>query len=174
MLLRPTLIAGFVTLAALAAGGLPAAVAQTPGPTPSVGAPAPAPAANRPRTRIELPAERQKAQEASAPRSATTTSAPTAADLVPTEADASAPLPAEEPRTRIEQTRTLDGNRQVTVTPALTGRPYTMTQRDGQIPMSATGSASGLSVPKFFTFEWGRADERRAPAPPPPSTSTPR
>lgn len=125
-----------------------------------------------PRQRIELPAAERQALEAgsNAPRPP---AAPTAADLVPSAADAKAP--PEEPQTRIEQVRT--GNRisEVRVTPALTGRTYTITNREGRQPTSAVDTSSTLSVPKFFTFEWGRADERPAPVlPPPPPSSTPR
>ena len=133
----------------------------------------PAAAASAPRQRIELPtAERQALEAGEAPRPA---SAPTRADLVPSAADAKAPPPAEEPRTRIEQIRTSNRISEIRVTPALTGRTYTITNREGRQPTSATETSSGLSVPKFFTFEWGRPEERPAPAlPPPPSSSTPR
>jgi hypothetical protein len=162
----------------------PPICAQTPPPLPDAKPPASAPAAvaakpaPKPapaRQRIELPAsERPKSADAGdAPQTTTLGGAPTAADLVPGAADTRVAVP-EEPVTRIEQSRTREGNRQVTVTPALTGRPYTMTQREGQIPFSATGSSSGLSVPKFFTFEWGRSEERSPSAPPPPTSSTPR
>ena len=94
---------------------------------------------------------------------------------MPSAADAKAPPLAEEPGTRIEQVRTSNRISEIRVTPALTGRTYTITNREGRQPTSATDTSSSLSVPKFFTFEWGRADERPAPAlPPPPSSSTPR
>jgi hypothetical protein len=157
-------------LAALALTGCVAlpALAQGTSPAPSK----PAAAANAPRQRIELPAAERKALEGSATPRQTTT--PTEADLVPAAADAKAP-PAEEPRTRIEQVRTSNRISEIRVTPALTGRTYTITNREGRQPTSATDTSSGLSVPKFFTFEWGRAEERPAPAlPAPPSSSTPR
>jgi hypothetical protein len=166
----PPMVASLAAVAALLAAA--SAQAQAPAPTPApAGAAASKPAPPRPR--IELPAERQKAQDASAaPRAP---AAPiTSADLVPSEGDAKAPPLLEEPVTRIEQSRTIDGSREVRVTPALTGRPYTMIQREGQMPRSPTGSGTGLSVPRFFTFEWGRTDEPRSPAPPPPSTASPR
>ena len=156
-------------------------LAQGTAPAPATGpaaqttaAPAkPAAAASAPRPRIELPpAERQALEAAEAPRPA---SGPTRADLVPSAADAKAPPPVDEPRTRIEQIRTSNRISEIRVTPALTGRTYTITNREGRQPTSATETSSGLSVPKFFTFEWGRPDERPAPAlPPPPSSSTPR
>ena len=89
---------------------------------------------------------------------------------MPTDADAKAP-PPEEPVTRIEQIRTDNRISEIRVTPALTGRTYTITNREGQQPISATESLSGLSVPKFFTFEFGRPTERSAPPLPPPPSS---
>lgn len=166
------------TLIALAGATALPAMAQTGGSKPDASTravnppPKPATPAATSRQRIELPAaERQQLDADSARRPS---SAPTQAELVPSAADARAPLP-EEPQTRIEQIRT--GNRisEVRVTPALTGRTYTITNREGRQPTSAIETSPGLSVPKFFTFEWGRPDERAAPAlPPPPSSSTPR
>ena len=123
------------------------------------------------RQRLELPAAEKQAIDARA--NAASPPPPAAGDeLVPTEADAKAP-PPEEPVTRIEQVRTNNRISEIRVTPALTGRTYTMTNRDGQQPISATESLSGLSVPKFFTFEFGRPTERpAAPLPPPPSSQS--
>jgi hypothetical protein len=134
--------------------------------------PAPAPAA--PRTRIELPpAERQALDGTNASTRATT---PTRDELLPTADDAHALQPAEERQTVIEQVRTPNRTTEIRVTPALTGRTYTMTTREGRQPISATGTSPGLSVPKFFTFEFGGQEERPAPTlpPPPPSSATPR
>jgi len=84
------------------------------------------------------------------------------------------PAPAEE-QTRIEQIRTLNGVSEIRVTPALTGRTYTIVNREGRQPTSATGTSSGLSVPMFFNFQFGRTDDRpAAPVPPPPTSATPR
>ncbi|HTN48955.1 MAG TPA: hypothetical protein VMK32_05950 [Burkholderiaceae bacterium] len=132
----------------------------------------PARPAAKPPQRIDLPAAEKQALEAASGGTATDTT-PTADELVPTEADTKAPLP-EEPRTRIEQIRTRNGVSEVRVTPALTGRTYTITNREGQQPLSATESLSGLSVPKFFTFEFGRPADRAAspPLPPPPSSQS--
>ena len=131
---------------------------------------APARPAGKPATRqrLELPAAEKQAIDARA--DAATLPAPSPSDeLVPSEADAKAP-PPEEPVTRIEQVRNNNRISEIRVTPALTGRTYTMTNREGQQPISATESLSGLSVPKFFTFEFGRPTERPAPPlPPPPS-----
>ena len=72
------------------------------------------------------------------------------------------------PRTCIEQIRTSNRITEIRVTPALTGRTYTITNREGRQPTSATDTSSSLSVPKFFTFECGRPEERPAAALPPP------
>ena len=132
---------------------------------------APARPATKPATRprLELPAAEKQAIDARA--NAASPPAPAAGDeLVPTEADAKA-SPPEEPVTRIEQVRTDNRISEIRVTPALTGRTYTITNREGQQPISATESRSGLSVPKFFTFEFGRPTERPVPPLPPPPSS---
>jgi hypothetical protein len=134
----------------------------------------PAPATAAPRTRIELsPAERQALDSTNA---STRSTAPTRDELLPTADDAHALQPMEDRQTVIEQVRTPNRTTEIRVTPALTGRTYTMTTREGRQPLSATGTSPGLSVPKFFTFEFGGPDERPAPTlpPPPPSSSTPR
>ena len=134
----------------------------------------PAPATAAPRTRIELsPAERQALDGTNA---STQSTAPSRDELLPTADDARALQPAEERQTVIEQVRTPNRTTEIRVTPALTGRTYTMTTREGRQPLSATGTSPGLSVPKFFTFEFGGPEERPAPTlpPPPPSSSTPR
>jgi hypothetical protein len=128
-----------------------------------------------PRSRIELsPAERQALESTSAPTP--TGSAPTRDELLPTADDARALQPAEERHTVIEQVRLPNRTTEIRVTPALTGRTYTMTTREGRQPLSATGTSPGLSVPNFFTFEFGGSEERPASTlpPPPPSSSTPR
>lgn len=134
----------------------------------------PAPAANAPRTRIELsPAERQAMDGTT---TSTRSTGPTRDELLPTADDAHALQPAEERQTIIEQVRMPNRTTEIRVTPALTGRTYTMTTREGRQPLSATGTSPGLSVPKFFTFEFGGPEERPAQAlpPPPPSSATPR
>jgi hypothetical protein len=129
---------------------------------------APTRSATKPTQRIELPTAEKQALEAAANPPA---KAPSASDeLVPTEADAKAPPPPEE-TTRIEQIRTRSGVSEIRITPALTGRTYTMTNREGQQPISATETLSGLSVPKFFTIEFGKPSERPAPPLPPPPSS---
>lgn len=124
--------------------------------------------ANKPTQRIELPAAEKQALEAAASPPAKTTS--TNDELVPTDADAKVPPPPDE-QTRIEQIRTRSGVSEIRITPALTGRTYTMTNREGQQPISATETLSGLSVPKFFTIEFGKPSERPAPPLPPPPSS---
>jgi len=159
---------GCAAFSALAQGTTPAAPPQT-----STSPAKPTAAPKAPRQVIELPkAERQALEAEGAPRQ---TTGPTQADLVPTEADARAPLQSKEKETHIEQVRTSNRISEIRVTPALTGRMYTITNREGRQPTSATDTSSNLSVPKFFTFEWGGKEERPSPAlPPPPSSSTPR
>jgi hypothetical protein len=140
------------------------------------GAKSSAPAASAaPRSRIELsPAERQALDGTATPT--TTGAAPTRDELLPTADDARALQPAEERQTVIEQVRLPNRTTEIRVTPALTGHTYTMTTREGRQPLSATGTSPGLSVPNFFTFEFGGSEERPASTlpPPPPSSSTPR
>jgi hypothetical protein len=166
------------TVLALAGGTVLPALAQAQGATPASGPPAqagtrakPSAAPSAPRQRIELPAAERKAlEDGSTTRPA---AGPTPEELVPSAADAKSPEPEE--RTHIEEVRTSNRITEIRVTPALTGRTYTMTNREGRQPTSATDTFSGLSVPKFFTFEFGRTDERPAASvPPPPTSSTPR
>lgn len=142
-----------------AASGVPAA---KPGTSPAA-----------PRTRIELTPSERQALDGPPAASAST---PTSAELLPTPEDAHALPPAEGKQTVIEQVRTSNRVSEVRVTPGLGGHTYTMTNREGRQPLSATDTSSGLSVPKFFTFEFGGTEERPAPSlpPPPPSSSTPR
>ena len=137
--------------------------------TPANAAPARPAAKPATRQRLELPAAEKQAidarENAAAPPAPATTD-----ELVPTDADAKA-APPEEPVTRIEQVYTDNRIREIRETPALTGRTYTITNREGQQTISATESLSGLSVPKFFTFEFGRPTERPAPPLPPPPSS---
>ncbi len=140
----------------------PAAVPRA-APTQAVSAPA------APRTRIELPAaERQALEDNRAAQSA-----PARNELLPQADDSDGTL-LEPPATVVDEIRT--GNRvtEIRVTPALTGRTYTITNREGRQPITATGSPNSLSLPKFFTFEFGQPAERAvAPAaPPPPSTQS--
>ena len=162
-----------VTLAALPA--LAHAQASTsagapPAPAATTTRPAPKPQAAPPRTLIELPpAERRALEAADAPPKPAADI--TRSELVPTPDDARA-APPEENQTRIEQIRTSNRISEVIVTPAMTGRPYIMTNREGRQSISATDGTSGLSLPKFFTFEFGKPPERpAAPLPPPPASN---
>jgi hypothetical protein len=164
-------------LAAVAVAICPAVLAQAPAasqPRSTVPAAAPPTVPAKPRTRIELPAaERQALGERTGP--APTADTPVIDELLPQAEDANRPN-LDRPVTEIEQIRT--GNRvtEIRVTPALTGRTYVIENRDQRQPITATGSTSGLTLPRLFTWEFGRPDERSAPpagsAPPPPSSQT--
>jgi hypothetical protein len=166
--------AGTALVALYAAPGLAYAQASTPSEKPV--APATTPTRpvttppTAPRTRIELPDAERRALEA-AESSPKPSAEAAASELLPTPDDARTISP-EESQTRIEQIRTSNRISEVIVTPAMTGRPYIMTNREGRQSISATESSSGLSLPKFFTFEFGKPAERpAAPLPPPPSNS---
>ena len=76
---------------------------------------------------------------------------------------------ADEPSTtRIEQTHVSNRISEVIVTPAGQSRSYVMHNREGQQPLGTTRWAGGLSVPKFFRFEFGRTTPPPATNPPPP------
>jgi hypothetical protein len=141
------------------------APAATPRAAPKPVTPAPA----VPRTRIELPAAERQALEDN--RAAPV--APARNELLPQASDSDGTL-LEPPATVVDEIRT--GNRvsEIRVTPALTGHTYTINNREGRQPITATGSPNSLSLPKFFTFEFGQPTERAvAPAaPPPPSTQS--
>ena len=137
--------------------------------TSNAGTPASKPVA--PRTRIELPpAERQAIESGKSENRPTT---PTRNELLPNADDASTTI-INEPANVIEQIRTSNRITEIRVTPAMTGHTYIMTNREGRQPTTATDTTSGLSVPKFFTFEFGRQAERPAAALPPPPSSTSR
>jgi hypothetical protein len=92
--------------------------------------------------------------------------------LLPNADDASTTI-IDEPANVIEQIRTSNRITEIRVTPAMTGHTYIMTNREGRQPITATDTSSGLSIPKFFTFEFGRPAERpTAPLPPPPSSTS--
>ena len=135
--------------------------------TPNGATPASKPA---PRTRIELPAAERQAIESGQPESRSTT--PTRNELLPNADDASTTI-IDEPANVIEQIRTSNRITEIRVTPAMTGHTYIMTNREGRQPITATDTSSGLSIPKFFTFEFGRPAERpTAPLPPPPTSTS--
>jgi len=123
------------------------------------------------RTTIELPAAERRAMETTKPAP----SSPTPEELLPSADDAHTLPPAAEQQTTVEQVRLPNRTTEIRVTPALTGRTWTMTTREGRQPISPTATSPGLSVPNLFTFEWGRtSDAPTANAPPPPSSATPR
>src|SRR4029453_3184755 len=162
------------------AGFAVAASAQSSGTTsvqPATGSGASTPASKpqtAPRARIQLPAAGRRAI-AAAEAAPSRTGEITRSELLPTPEDPQTALP-EEPRTRIEQIRTSNRISEAIVTPALTGHPYVMTYREGRQSTSAVGDYSTLSIPKFFTFEFGKPTERPAaplpPLPPPPSSNS--
>ena len=163
---------------AIAASGLWLAVgpalAQTSGAPPPLPAASPAkPAAPKPaqpRPAIQLsPAERQAIDAAQAsqekPARVEDALAPTAEDIKPRAADDASTT------TRIEQTRVSNRVNEVIVTPAGQWRSYVMTNREGQQPFGQTQMNSGLSVPMFFRFEFGKSTPPAANPPPPPAPS---
>lgn len=153
----------FAVAVALQPVGVSAQTAAAAAPKPAV------PVSAGSRTRIELPpAERQALEDN---RAAPVT--PARNELLPQADDANGTL-LEPPATVVDEIRT--GNRvsEIRVTPALGGHTYTITNREGRQPITATGGSNSLSLPKFFTFEFGQPAERAvAPAaPPPPSTQS--
>jgi hypothetical protein len=176
---RLTLVCRLVTALAMGLSTPAMVLAQTapvappdakPSPaTPTTGSPASKPAA--PRTRIELPPAERQAIEGGKSENRPTT--PTRSELLPNADDATTTI-IDEPANVIEQIRTSNRITEIRVTPAMTGRTYIMTNREGRQPTTATDTTSGLSVPKFFTFEFGRQADRPAAALPPPPSSTSR
>jgi hypothetical protein len=155
------------TLSALAQSTAP----TTPATKPSAASPAkvsppvarPAPA----RQSIELtPAERQSIDAQATPP---TPKRSDAEELVPTAADLLAPPPPEESSVRIEQFRNASRVTEVKVFPSFGGPTYVMTNREGRQPLFQTDLGPGLSVPKFFRFEFGSPNPAPAAAPPPPT-----
>lgn len=135
-----------------------------PAPPAAARAPAKPQASTASRKTIELtPAQRQaidaKAEQAVKPQSIEDA-------LVPTAEDANAPR-TDDSRTRIEQTRTSNRVTEITVTPPHSSRSYYMINREGRMPLGTTDLSSGLSVPQFFRFEFGRPPPPAAAVPPP-------
>jgi len=128
-----------------------------------------------PRTRIELPAaERAALESATAP--AVPPAPPERNELLPQPDDAQLTI-IEPSGTVVEQIRQSNRISEVRVTPAMTGHTWVMTNREGRQPIGATDTQPGLSVPKFFTFEFGGGPRQAATpagpaAPPPPSTQS--
>lgn len=93
--------------------------------------------------------------------------APTAEDMKPRAADDTSNM------TRIEQLHQSNRVSEVIVTPPGQSRSYVMHNREGQQPFGTTQMSSGLSVPMFFRFEFGRTSPpaTNPPSPPAPSPS---
>jgi hypothetical protein len=154
-----------VVIALALGAALPQIHAQTAAQPPA--ASRPAAKSPEPKRTIELtPAQRQaidaRAEQAVKPQSVEDA-------LVPTPEDAKQPA-SDENRTRIEQVRRSNRVTEITVTPANSTRSYTMFNREGRMPLGTTDLSSGLSVPQFFRFEFGRPTPPDLPqAPPPPA-----
>ncbi len=155
-----------VTLPAIAQSLSP----PPPPPPPPPAAPAKADASRSaaPRSALQLtPAERAAIDAAAERKEKAATNdealAPTASDMRPrTNPDINT--------TRIEQTRTSNRVSEVIVTPAGQTQSYVMYNREGRAPYGTTQMNSGLSVPMFFRFEFGKPAPA-TPPPPPPSPS---
>ena len=118
----------------------------------------------QPRPTIQLtPAERQALESAQAgkeqPARVEDALVPTPEDMKPRAADETSNT------TRIEQLHQSNRVSEVIVTPAGQSRSYVMQNREGQQPFGTTQMNSGLSVPMFFRFEFGKS--------PPPATNPP-
>jgi len=135
-------------------------------PPPASQAPAKPKPSTAPRQTIQLTPAQRQAIDAKAEDAVKEQSVEEA--LVPTDEDANAPRP-DENRTRIEQTRTSNRVSEITVTPANSSRSYFMVNREGRMPLGTTDMSSGLSVPQFFRFEFGRPTPPAASPPPPPT-----
>lgn len=148
----------------------------------SSGAPPPPPAASsarpaatpasKPRPAIQLtPAERQAIEAAQAgkaqPPRVEDALVPSPEDMKPRAADEASNT------TRIEQLHQSNRVSEVIVTPPGQSRSYVMHNREGQQPFGTTQMGSGLSVPMFFRFEFGRSSPpaTNPPSPPAPSPS---
>lgn len=145
---------------------------STPPPLPAASPAKPAtqkPAA--PRSLIQLtPAERQAIDAAQSgkekPVRIEDELAPTPEDMKPRPAD-------DRHATRIEQTHVSNRVNEVIVTPPGQSHSYVMTNREGQQAFGATQMNSGLSVPMFFRFEFGRPTPPASSPPPPPPAPSP-
>jgi hypothetical protein len=125
-----------------------------------------------PRPAIQLtPAERQAIDAAQPGKEPTArvedALAPAPEDIKPRAADETSNT------TRIEQLHQSNRVSEVIVTPPGQSRSYVMHNREGQQPFGTTQMSSGLSVPMFFRFEFGRSSPpaTNPPSPPAPSPS---
>lgn len=90
-------------------------------------------------------------------------------ELVPTAADLVVP-PEDDRQARMEQIRSSNRISEVIVTPAFSSHSFVMTNREGRQPLTQTDMGGGLSVPKFFRWEFGAATPPPLALPPPPPT----
>ena len=92
--------------------------------------------------------------------------------LLPTPEDMK-PRAADDPAnaTRIEQLHQSNRVSEVIVTPAGQSHSYVMHNREGRQPFGTTQMSSGLSVPMFFRFEFGKSPPPATNPPPPPAPS---
>ncbi|MGB2816565.1 MAG: hypothetical protein WBA53_09490 [Burkholderiaceae bacterium] len=123
-----------------------------------------------PRPAIQLtPAERQAVDAAQAgkekPARVEDALVPTPDDMKPRAADDTSNT------TRIEQLHQSNRVSEVIVTPPGQSRSYVMQNREGQQPFGTTQMNSGLSVPMFFRFEFGKSPPPATNPPPPPAPS---
>ncbi|MGZ8981531.1 MAG: hypothetical protein ACXW2G_10170 [Burkholderiaceae bacterium] len=165
---------------AVAAGGLclsvgtafaQASSAPPPLPTASPAKPAVQKPA-QPRPAIQLtPAERQAIEAAQAgkeqPARVEDALVPTPEDMKPRAADGTSNT------TRIEQLHQSNRVSEVIVTPPGQSRSYVMQNREGQQPFGTTQMSSGLSVPMFFRYEFGKSTPPATNPPSPPPAPSP-
>lgn len=156
----------------LVAGSVFAQASGAPPPLPATPQAKPVQKPVPPRSAIQLtPAERaaidaaQSAREK--PARVEDALAPTSEDMKPRATDDVSNT------TRIEQLHQSNRVSEVIVTPRGQSRSYVMHNREGQQPFSTTQMNSGLSVPMFFRFEFGKSTPpaTNPPSPPAPSPS---
>jgi hypothetical protein len=161
--LRTCVLAVVASALALVAGAAAAQSSVAPTRVPDARKP------SAPRPAIQLtPAERlaidatQSGKEA--PARVEDALAPTPEDIKPRAADDASNT------TRIEQLHQSNRVSEVIVTPPGQSRSYVMQNREGQQPFGTTQMNSGLSVPMFFRFEFGRSPPPATNPPSPPAT----
>ena len=154
----------------LVAGSAFAQASGAPPPLPATPQAKPVQKPAPPRSAIQLtPAEREAIDAAQSarekPARVEDALAPTPEDMKPRAADETSTA------TRIEQLHQSNRVSEVIVTPRGQSRSYVMHNREGQQPFSTTQMNSGLSVPMFFRFEFGKSTPPAANPPPPPAQS---
>jgi hypothetical protein len=154
-------------------GGGPLGAQPSSAPPPLLTAPARVDPAREapPRPGIELSSQERQAIDAARgtterPARIEDALAPTADDMKPRAAEDAAAT------TRIEQMRTSNRVSEVVVTPPGQTHSYVMTNREGRQPFGTTQMSSGLSVPMFLRFEFGKpTPPTNLPPPPAPTPS---